>query len=93
MLAKSGIVNMHEAKTNLSRLVARVAAGEEIIIGRAGVPVAKLVPYDGAERVPQRIGYWEGRIWMADDWNSEETNEEIAQSFYESEIEPPEDRS
>jgi len=87
------IVNMHEAKTNLSKLVARVAAGEEIVIGRAGVPVAKLVPYDGVERAPRRFGALKGRIWMADDWDSDETNEQITRSFYESEIEPPEEGS
>ena len=38
-------VNIHEAKTNLSRLLSRVAAGEEILIAKAGVPIARLVPY------------------------------------------------
>ena len=38
-------VNVHEAKTHLSRLLARVAAGEEIVIARAGKPVARLVPF------------------------------------------------
>lgn len=84
------MVNMHEAKTNLSRLVARVAEGEEIVIGRAGVPVAKLVPYDG-EPPRRQLGIWKDRLWLADDWDSDETNEEIARSFYESRIEPDED--
>ena len=39
------VVNVHAAKTNLSRLIERAEAGEEIVIGRAGKPVAKLVPY------------------------------------------------
>jgi len=39
------MVNIHEAKTNLSRLLQRVEAGEEIVIARAGTPVAKLVPH------------------------------------------------
>ena len=39
------VVNMHEAKTNLSKLVKRAAAGEEIILAKAGEPVAKIVPY------------------------------------------------
>ncbi len=38
-------VNIHEAKTNLSRLLSRVAAGEEVVIARAGEPIARLVPY------------------------------------------------
>ena len=43
-----GQVNIHEAKTHLSRLLARVASGEEIVIARAGRPVARLVPVEGA---------------------------------------------
>ncbi len=39
------IVNIHEAKTQLSRLLERVVAGEEVIIGKAGKPIARLVPY------------------------------------------------
>jgi len=63
------IVNMHEAKTHLSRLVERAAAGEEIIIGRAGHPVARLVPY--REAVPARTpGRWAGRVTIADDFDT-----------------------
>lgn len=40
------VVNVHEAKTHLSRLLVRVAQGEEIVIARAGKPVARLMPYD-----------------------------------------------
>ncbi len=49
-------VNIHEAKTNLSRLLARVAAGEEVVISKAGKPVARLVPYSkkGHRRIPGR---------------------------------------
>jgi len=47
------IINVHEAKTHLSKLLARVHAGEEITIGKAGKPVAKLVPFSPAgERIP-----------------------------------------
>ena len=81
-------VNMHEAKTHLSRLVERAAAGEEIVIAKAGKPVAKLVPVSGEPE--RRLGGWEGKIWYADDWDSDEVNEEIARDFYESEIFPPE---
>lgn len=73
------MVNIHEAKTHFSRLVQRAAAGEEIVIAKAGVPVAKLVPY---ERRPLRPGLWKGKVWAADDWDSDETNEEIAKLFY-----------
>jgi prevent-host-death family protein len=45
MTAPTGIVNVHAAKTQLSKLLERAEAGEEIVIGRAGKPIAKLVPY------------------------------------------------
>ena len=77
------MVNIHEAKTHFSRLVARAAAGEEIVIGRAGVPVAKLVAYgNGPESPPQRLGLWKGRFALDDDWDSDETNAEIERLFY-----------
>jgi prevent-host-death family protein len=62
------IVNIHEAKTHLSRLIERAASGEEIVIGKAGRPVAKLIPYK--ESKPLRVpGAWEGRIKIADDFD------------------------
>jgi prevent-host-death family protein len=73
-------VNIHEAKTHLSRLVERVEAGEEITLARAGRPVARLVPYR-PRREPRTLGIWKGRIWLADDWDSAETNAEIAAQF------------
>ncbi|HXM57374.1 MAG TPA: type II toxin-antitoxin system Phd/YefM family antitoxin [Candidatus Dormibacteraeota bacterium] len=62
------VVNIHEAKTNFSRLVERAEHGEEILIGRAGKPVARLVPYErpSTPRVP---GGWEGRVEMAPDFD------------------------
>ena len=48
-------INVYEAKTHFSRLLDRVAAGEEIVIARAGKPVAKLVPIPAEDR-PQRLG-------------------------------------
>lgn len=61
-------VNVHEAKTHLSRLLQRAAEGEEIIIARAGVPVARLVPFS-ALRSPRQPGALKGQIWMADDFD------------------------
>jgi prevent-host-death family protein len=61
-------VNIHEAKTHLSRLIERVENGEEVIIGRAGKPVAKLVPYR-ANNEPRKPGAWKGRVWMAPDFD------------------------
>jgi prevent-host-death family protein len=54
-------VNIHEAKTHLSRLVERVEAGEEITLARAGRPVARLVPYR-ARQEPRRLGIWKDQV-------------------------------
>ncbi len=62
-------VNIHEAKTHLSRLLLQVAAGEEVIIAKAGKPIAKLVPLteSSGRRVP---GSAKGQIWMSEDFNA-----------------------
>jgi prevent-host-death family protein len=62
-------VNVHEAKTHLSRLLAEVMAGEEVVIAKAGKPVAKLVPVtgDGLRRV---MGIDRGRVWMSEDFDA-----------------------
>lgn len=60
------ILNVHAAKTNLSKLLARVAQGEEIVIAKGGIPVARLVPY--ASDAPARpLGVYAGKVWMSDD--------------------------
>ena len=74
------VVNIHEAKTHLSRLVERVEAGEELVIARAGRPVARLVPYRPRHE-PRIPGLLKGRIRMTPDWDSSETNAEIAELF------------
>jgi prevent-host-death family protein len=56
-------VNVHQAKTHLSRLLERVAAGEEVVIARAGRPVARLVPIDAEE--PRQPGLARGRLTEA----------------------------
>lgn len=83
-------VNIHEAKTHFSRLVERARAGEEIVIAKAGKPVAKLIPVD-QEPPPRRLfGGWEGMV-LDPDWDSPEVNQEIAKLFDESEIFPKDD--
>ena len=62
------IVNIHEAKTHLSRLVERVEAGEELVIARAGRPVARLVPYR-PRTVPREPGLWRGRVSLVADFD------------------------
>ncbi|HEV2856466.1 MAG TPA: type II toxin-antitoxin system Phd/YefM family antitoxin [Thermoanaerobaculia bacterium] len=69
-------VNIHEAKTHLSRLLLRVAGGEEIVIARAGKPVAKLVP---VESKPQRlIGQDDGLFEVPDDFDAPLPDEVLA---------------
>ena len=62
------IVNIHQAKTQLSKLIEKVLSKEEIIIARAGKPVAKLVPYE-PDRQPRRGGEWRGRVKIAADFD------------------------
>jgi prevent-host-death family protein len=62
-------VNIHEAKTHLSRLVERVEAGEEVVIARAGRPVARLVQYRSRTR-PRRPGLWRDRVRLATDFDA-----------------------
>jgi prevent-host-death family protein len=70
-------VNVHEAKTHLSRLLARVAAGEQVVISRAGRPVARLVPIDRspAPRVP---GADRGKVFIARDFDAPLPDELLA---------------
>jgi prevent-host-death family protein len=72
--------NIHDAKTNLSRIIERVEHGEEIIISRAGTPVAKVIPLDS--RVDRRgRGSLRDSLVMAKDWDSDEVNDAIAADF------------
>ncbi len=61
-------VNIHQAKTHLSRLVERVERGEEVVIARAGRPIARLVPYR-ARTEPRIPGIWRGRVTLAPDFD------------------------
>ena len=74
-------INMHQAKTHFSKLLARVEAGEEIIITKAGRPIAKIVPIQ-SERKPRHPGTGKGKLWIADDFDAD-LPEEIIESFYE----------
>jgi prevent-host-death family protein len=72
--------NIHDAKTNLSRIIERVEHGEEIIISRAGHPVAKVIPL--SSRVDRRArGSLRGQLVITEDWDSDEVNESIAHDF------------
>ena len=63
-------VNIHEAKTHFSKLLRRVSEGEEIVIARAGKPVARLAPIAPAKSKKRVPGIDKGKIWMAKDFNS-----------------------
>ena len=82
-------VNIHEAKTHLSRLLQKVSEGEEVIIARAGVPVARLVP---AEPTPgtRSLGFDHGRIWMSEDFDA--PMPEFEKLFYDSPVTSPDPR-
>lgn len=68
-------VNMHEAKTELSRLVERALAGEDVVIARAGVPVVRLVPV--ITRGKRKLGQWAGRVVMTDDFDAPLRGEDL----------------
>jgi len=73
-------VGMHDAKTNLSRLVERAEAGEDVVIQRNGKPVVRLVPVVEEPRSLASVrGAWRGRVHMADDFD--ELPEDIAEAF------------
>jgi prevent-host-death family protein len=63
------IINVYQAKTKLSQLIDRASHGEEIVIGRNGRPVAKLVPY-GPGQAQRKLGILAGHVRMADDFDA-----------------------
>lgn len=73
-------VNVSEAKAQLSKLLERAQAGEEIVLARAGRPVARLVQY--APPQPDRVpGVWKDKVWVADDFD--DTSEDLISAFYD----------
>jgi prevent-host-death family protein len=64
------IVNIHEAKTQLSRLLEEVASGQDVIIARAGQPVARLSAYPPPRRQISPPGDMAGEIWLAEDFDA-----------------------
>lgn len=71
-------VNVHEAKTKLSQLLAEVEGGREIIVARNGKPVAKLVRFSTEnKRKGFRLGTLKGKIWMSPDFDAPLSDEEL----------------
>ena len=63
------VINVYEAKTHLSQLLAAVLTGEEIVIARGGRPVARLVPLSSASSQPRTPGAWRGAVTIAGDFD------------------------
>lgn len=63
------VVNMHAAKAQLSQLVAKAEAGEDVVIARAGKPAVRLVPVDPPKKKPRKPGLWKGKVWIAPDFD------------------------
>jgi prevent-host-death family protein len=78
-------VNMHDAKSNLSKLVERVERGEEVVIARRGKPVARLVPVE--RHFPIRLGALKGEVEILPGFD--EIDDEIAREFYEGHPDDP----
>jgi len=70
-------VNIHEAKTHLSRLLEKVQQGEEVIIAKAGKPIAKLVKLEREQPKRRRFGTAKGLIKLYPGWNDPMTEEEL----------------
>jgi prevent-host-death family protein len=71
------IINIHEAKTHLSKIVDEVAAGREVIIAKAGKPMARLTPLAGIPR-PKKLGLLKGKLKVPDDFNKPLDDAELA---------------
>ncbi len=74
------ITNIADAKASLSKLVEKVLQGEEVVIGKAGKPVAKLIPYN-YDSSPRDLsqGIWKDQVWMSQDFDT--LPEELAAAF------------
>lgn len=79
--ASTEYFNIHEAKTQLSRIIERVEHGEEVVISRAGTPVAKVVPLPARAGRTAR-GSLAGELVLADDWDSDDVNAGVAEHFH-----------
>ncbi len=79
MYNSMNITNIHEAKSQLSKLIDKAEKGEEVIIGRAGKPVARLVPYRPVSKGLRKGGQWKASLWIAEDFDT--LPDDIAAAF------------
>jgi prevent-host-death family protein len=70
------VVNMHDAKTTLSKLVEEACAGEEVVLARAGEPLVRLTPVRSTRR--RRLGRWKGKVQMSEDFDAPLPDELLA---------------
>ncbi|MFZ1642901.1 MAG: type II toxin-antitoxin system prevent-host-death family antitoxin [Candidatus Contendobacter sp.] len=82
-------INIHAAKTHLSRLVEQAAAGEEIIIAKAGKPIARLMPLAVPKKEPRKLGILEGKLKVPDNFD-DPLPDDILDLFYHAPLFPPE---
>jgi antitoxin (DNA-binding transcriptional repressor) of toxin-antitoxin stability system len=79
---------IHKADAELTKLVERARAGDEVIVTTADDHQVRLVPVEADaapvdNKEPRKLGLWRGKIWMADDWDSPEMNAEIEELFHD----------
>jgi prevent-host-death family protein len=87
-------VSLYAAKTHLSALVEDAAGGEEIVIAKNGRPKARLVPLPADPPPPPRkreLGFWEGQVWLAPDWDAPLPDDIIDEMLHgdEEDFDPP----
>jgi prevent-host-death family protein len=80
-------MNIHQAKTQLSKLIEAALADEDVVIAKAGKPVVKLTAYK-EKKVTRKPGLWKGKVFIPDNFDDED--EEFNKLFYEGEIFPKE---
>ena len=81
------VINIHEGKTHFSKLISEAEAGQTLVIGRNGIPVALIVPYSPDRLPPRKSGQWQGKVWLSPDWDAPDP--EIERLFYEGALFPP----
>lgn len=77
----TSVINIHDAKTHFSKYVDEVVLGNEVIIGKHGKPVAKLVPFSPVQNISRKPGILKNKLWVADDFD--EMPDEIIASLDE----------
>lgn len=73
------LINIYQAKTQLSKLIEQALEGKEVIIAKAGKPMVKIVKYK-KKLQPRKFGLWKGKVWIAPNFDDED--EEINKLFY-----------